>query len=59
MKIKELLTDKVYRNLIIVITLMLITLFFRIFGVLTPNQFVIINGLIVIIYAIWTRIADA
>ena len=58
MKIKELLTDKVYRNFIIFITLMVMALLFRIFGVLTPNWYVIINGVIGITYITWTRIAD-
>lgn len=58
MKIKELITDKVYRNFIIFITLMVIALLFRIFGGLTPNWYVIINGVIGITYITWTRIAD-
>jgi hypothetical protein len=58
MKIKKLFTDKVYRSFIIVITLMVITLLFRIFGVLTPNWYVIINGVIAITYVAWTRITD-
>lgn len=58
MKIKELITDKIYRNFIIFITLMVIALLFRIFGGLTPNWYVIINGVIGITYITWTRIAD-
>ena len=58
MKIKELVTDKVYRTFIIFIIAMIIALLFRIFEILTPNWYVITNGVIAMTYLIWTRITD-
>ena len=58
MKIKELVTDKVYRTFIIFIIAMIIALLFRIFEILTPNWYVNTNGVIAMTYLIWTRITD-
>jgi hypothetical protein len=58
MKIKKLVTDKVYRTFIIFIITMILALLFRIFGILTPNWYVITNGVIAMTYLIWTRITD-